>query len=236
MISLAAIAALGSLAATGIGSYVSAEQNAEAEGELRAQRNRERAEHNRLLMRGYVNRSENQQLLRRLQEMQRLSYERARATNVVAGGTDAHLAAMQQQAAKIVSDTAGNIAARSDQYEDKVRAEDLASSRNFSNQMFGIKRQKAQNVANAASQASRAMAGIAAAGGGETNPFEGIAEEVGGAAVASAPSTPVVTAVPPATPATKSEVAQQIELANKLGVIDPSILFGIAGGDASLRK
>lgn len=225
MISLAAIAALGSLAATGIGSYVSAEQNAEAEGELRAQRNRERAEHNRLLMRGYVNRSENQQLLRRLQEMQRLSYERARATNVVAGGTDAHLAAMQQQAAKIVSDTAGNIAARSDQYEDKVRAEDLASSRNFSNQMFGIKRQKAQNVANAASQASRAMAGIAAAGGGETNPFEG-----------SAPSTPVVTAVPPATPATKSEVAQQIELANKLGVIDPSILFGISGGDASLRK
>ena len=172
-VSLAAIAAIGSLAATGIGAATSAAANADALAALEADRAEDRRYYERLLNRDYVNSSENQGLLRRLQELQRKNYEQARATNVVAGGTDASLAAMQQAGNKVVTDVAGNIASRADAYKERVGAAKRASEKAYSQQMFGIERQKAQTIANAAGQATKAMAGLAAAGGSEDNPFGG---------------------------------------------------------------
>ena len=146
-VSLAALAALGSLAATGIGAVGSATANAQA---------RERLE---------ADRRDDQRYYRRER------YNQARATNVVAGGTDAHLAAMQAQGAKIVSDTANGIAERSQAYKDRVGEAKRASERAYTQQMFGLDQQKAQTIANAAGQASKAMAGIAAAGGPTENPY-----------------------------------------------------------------
>ena len=119
-VSLALLAGLGSLAATGIGAAGSASANADARRALTEDFREQMARYDRLLDRNYVDSPENAGLLRRLQEMQRERYNQARATNVVAGGTDAHLAAMQAQGAKIVSDTANGIAERSQSYKDKV--------------------------------------------------------------------------------------------------------------------
>ena len=170
-VSLAALAALGSLAATGIGAVGSATANAQARERLEADRRDDQRYYQRLLDRNYVDAPENAGLLRRLQDMQRERYNQARATNVVAGGTDAHLAAMQAQGAKIVSDTANGIADRSQAYKDRVGEAKRASERAYTQQMFGLDQQKAQTIANAAGQASKAMAGIAAAGGPTENPY-----------------------------------------------------------------
>ena len=170
-ISLAALAAIGSLAATGIGAVGSATANAQARERLEGERAEDRRYYRRLLDRNYVDSPENAGLLRRLQEIQRERYNQARSTNVVAGGTDAHLAAMQQQGAKIVSDTAGGIAERSQSYKDKVRESQRATERAYTQQMFGLDQQKAQSIASAAGQATKAMAGIAAAGAPSENPY-----------------------------------------------------------------
>lgn len=170
-VSLALLAGLGSLAATGIGAAGSASANADARRALTEDFREQMARYDRLLDRNYGDSPENAGLLRRLQEMQRERYNQARATNVVAGGTDAHLAAMQAQGAKIVSDTANGIAERSQSYKDKVEDAKYSAKRSHAQQMFGLDQQKAQTIANAAGQASKAMAGIAAAGGPTENPY-----------------------------------------------------------------
>ena len=170
-VSLALLAGLGSLAATGIGAAGSASANADARSRLDADFRDQMARYNRLLDRNYVDSPENAGLLRRLQEMQRERYNQAMATNVVAGGTDAHLAAMQGQGAKIVSDTANGIAERSQAYKDKVEDAKYSAKKAHAQQMFGLDQQKAQTIANAAGQATKAMAGIAAAGAAAENPY-----------------------------------------------------------------
>lgn len=170
-LSLAALSLLGSLAATGIGAAGSASANAAARQRLENDAEEDRRYYNRLLNRDYVDSPENAGLLRRLQELQRERYNQARATNVVAGGTDAHLAAMQGSANDVVTRTAQGIAERSQQYKDNVASQKRASEKAHSQQMFGLDQQKAQTVANAAGQATKAMAGIAAAAGTPENPF-----------------------------------------------------------------
>lgn len=170
-VSLAAIAALGSVASAGLGAGMSAAANDEARARLAADQEADRRYYDRLLSRDYVESSENQLLLRKLREMQRDNYNRARATNVVAGGTESHLASMQQAGNKVVSDTAGGIAARSDAYKDRVRAAKRGAEKAYSQQMFGLDMQRSQNIANAASQATAAFAGIAGGAGGAENPY-----------------------------------------------------------------
>ena len=212
-VSLAAIAAIGSLVASGVGAGLSAKANSEARAKLAADREEDRRYYDRLLNRDYVNSSENQSLLRRLREMQKENYNRARATNVVAGGTDAHLAAMQQSNNKVVTDTANAIASRADAYKDRVSQAKRASEKAYSQQMFGLDMQKSQNIANAAGQASSAMAGIASAAGGSENPFKSTAA-VDSSAPQAKPAatveatTPAVQAV--TQPATTSEAIQKV--------------------------
>ena len=170
-VSLALLAGLGSALATGIGVKASAEANDQAREDLKTDFRDQIARYNRLLDRNYVESPENSGLMRRMQEMQRDRYNQARATNVVAGGTDAHLAAMQAQGAKIVSDTGNAIAERAQAYKDKVEDAKYATKGRYAQQMFGLDQQKAQTIANAAGQASKAMAGIAAAGGPTENPY-----------------------------------------------------------------
>ena len=171
-VSLAVLGLLGSAAATGIGAAGSAMANESARNRLLNEQDFERARLNRLLARNFVDSPENAGLLRRVQDLERDRYNRARATNVVAGGTDAHLASMQAQGNDVVTRTANGVAERAQAYKDRVEDAKVASERNFANRMFALDQQKAQTIANAAGQATKAMAGIAAAGVGEDNPFD----------------------------------------------------------------
>lgn len=176
---LAALAALGSIAATGIGAAGSAAANAEARETLKTDFRSDMDRYGRLLSRNFVDDPENAGLLRRLQETQRDRYVQARATNAVAGGTDAHLAAMQAQGAKIVADAGGSIAERAQAHRDKVEDAKRTAEKSYAQQMFGLQQQRAQTIADAAGQATKAMAGIAAASYDPQNPFElfGLGEE-----------------------------------------------------------
>ena len=139
--------------------------------DLKASMREEDAEHRRLLARQEVDDPENAGIMRRMQEMQRERYNQARATNVVAGGTDAHLAAMQQLGGDIVARTGQGIAQRATAKKDAQRKDWRASKRQNAQQMFGIRQNRAQAIANAAGQTSKAAAGIMAASGTVDNPF-----------------------------------------------------------------
>lgn len=166
------LAALGAGAATGIGAGASAMANARARDELKTDFRDQIARYDRLLNRNYVDAPENAGLMRRVQDLSRDRYNQARATNVVAGGTDAHLASMQEASGKMVSDTGNAIAERAQTYHDKIEDAKYAEKNAYAKQMFGLEQQQAQTIANAAGQATKAMAGIAAAGGTATNPYD----------------------------------------------------------------
>lgn len=169
---LAALAALGSIASTGVGAVAGASANERAREELKTDFRDQIARYDRLLNRNFVDSPENAGLMRRLQEIQRDRYVQGRATNVVAGGTDAHLAAMQAQGAKIVSDTGNAIAERAQGYKDKVEDAKYAAKSAHSQRMFGLEQQRAQSIASAAGQATKAMAGIAASDWAAENYFD----------------------------------------------------------------
>ena len=186
-VSLAAIAALGSVASAGLGAGLSAVANDDAIARLAADQAEDRRHYARLLNRDYVNSSENQSILRKLRELQKENYNRARATNVVAGGTDAHLAAMQREGGQVVTDTANALASRASAYKDKVLAAKRASERAYAQQMFGLDMQKSQNIANAAGQATAAMAKIAAGAGEAQNPYSEAEYESAGKGTSTRP-------------------------------------------------
>ena len=195
-VSLAAIAAIASALTTVGSKIVEAKQVNEGLADLRASQDQDLAEYDRLLNRDYMDNPENQSLLRRLQELQRKNYDRARAINTVAGGTDASLAALQAQGNDIVTQTAQGMAAKAGAYKDAVRREKQATKRAYAQQMFALKQNKAQAIAQAGSQASQAFAGLAAAGGSAENPF---ATEAAEASASSASTEPVgAAAVTPA--------------------------------------
>lgn len=162
---------IGSAVATGVGAAGSAFANADARRRLLDEQDMERARLNRLLARNYVDSPENQGLLRRMKDMQQKRYNQARATNIVAGGTDAHLATMQAQGNEIVSRTGNAIAERAQGYKDRVEEAKMASERRHADRMFALDQQKAQTIANAAGQATKAMAGIIGASENAENPF-----------------------------------------------------------------
>ena len=162
---------LGEVAATGIGSVASASENNAARRRLEDVYDADLREYDRLLKRNVVDDPENAGLMRRLQELQWERYNQARATNVVAGGTDAHLAAMQQAGNDVVVRTGQGIAERATGTKDALRKEKNSVKRSYAQQLFGLDQQKAQTISNAAGQVSKAMAGIAGAAGTAENPY-----------------------------------------------------------------
>ena len=172
-------------------------------------------EYDRLLARDEINDPSNQSLLSKLRELQRENYNRARATNVVAGGTDESLAMMQQAGNQVLGQTIDSMAARSGEKKDRIRAQKQASNRQHSNRIFGLQMQKAQNIAQAAGQMTGAMAGIAAAALPTTNPFQ-TAANVTPAATKSPYNTPML-ATPFSVPVnvTDKDVLAQLQAAYK---------------------
>ena len=163
---------LGSVLGTVGSAAAGAEVNNGSIDDLKATMRADDEEYRRLLARNYMDSPENAGLMRRLHEMQRDRYNQARATNVVAGGTDSHLAAMQMAGDKVVSDTGNSIAQRSQTAKDALRSERRQVKRANAEKMFGLGQQKAQAIAKGGEGVSRAMAGLAAAGGVTENPYD----------------------------------------------------------------
>lgn len=205
------IAGAGSILSSLFGAAKSSEAVDDAIAGLNKSHAAELREYDRLLARDEINDPSNQSLLSKLRELQRENYNRARATNVVAGGTDESLAMAQQAGNQVLGQTIDSMAARSGEKKDRIRAQKQASNRQHSNRIFGLQMQKAQNIAQAAGQMTGAMAGIAAASLPAANPYQ----TTGGAAASTTPNVALPAKSPYNTPVLATPFSVPVNVTDK---------------------
>lgn len=115
----------------------------------------------------YMQRSDVQNVLRKQRELLNEQYQRARATNIVAGGTDESLALQQQAANEAMGNTMADIAANAANYKDSVEQQYRAQDAALNQQMIGVEQGNAQAIAQAAGQMGSAVSGLMTGVSGE---------------------------------------------------------------------
>lgn len=160
----AGLGGLFTLGSTIAGLVGSKKQNDKAQGELDSRKADEDAWYNQKINEDYMMRSDVQNVLKKHRDLYQESMKMARATNLVAGGTDASLALQQQGATKAVGETMSDIASNATAYKDAVEAQHRQAKADLSTQQQQIYNQRAEAIAQAASQA--ANMGTAAMGAG----------------------------------------------------------------------
>lgn len=146
------------------GQYKSNQLNKQAQAELQNRRDENKQWYNQKMNEDYMMRSDVQNVLRKQRELLNEQYQRARATNIVAGGTDESLALQQQAANKTMGDTMADIAANASAYKDNIEQQYRAQENNLSQQQQQIYANQANQVSQAASQAAQSGAGLLSSG------------------------------------------------------------------------
>ncbi len=160
-------AAAGAATAAGssaIASKKSGQLNSAADDLIGAQRTKNKQWYDQQMSEDYIQRSDAQAILKKQRELLDEHYKRARATNVVAGGTDESLALQQQAANKSLSDTASNIASQASSHKDKIEEQYRNSEDAYVQQMVEQYFKRANNVAQAGSQGVSAGLGLMSTG------------------------------------------------------------------------
>ena len=152
------------LGSTIYGLAESSRVNKEAQKEQDKRRAENKQWYNQKKNEDYMMRSDVQNVLRKQRELLDEQYKRARATNIVAGGTDESLALQQREANKIVGDTMADIAANASAYKDSVEQQYRAQENALSEQQQQIYTNRANAIASAASQAAGAGANLLQSG------------------------------------------------------------------------
>jgi hypothetical protein len=138
--------------------------NKQAQAEIDARKKENQQWYNQKMNEDYMMRSDVQNVLRKQRDLLNEQYQRARATNIVAGGTDESLALQQQAANKTMGDTMADIAANASSYKDNVELQYRAQQNALSQQQQQVYTNQANAVASAASQAGKAGAGLLQSG------------------------------------------------------------------------
>lgn len=146
------------------GAVQSSKANKKAQAELDARKKDNDAWYNNKMNEDYMMRSDVQNVLRKQRELLNEQYQRARATNIVAGGTDESLVLQQQAANEAMGNTMADIAANASAYKDNVETQYLQQKNNLSEQQQQIYSGQAQATAQAASQAANAGASLLGSG------------------------------------------------------------------------
>lgn len=157
------MAAIGGVAALGsaiYGGIKSSKANNKARDLIQQQRRDNRDWYNLRMSQDYTQRADVQAAIKRQRELLNEQYQRAKATNVVAGGTDEALALQQQAANKSVSDTMTDIAAQAANYKDNVEQQYRAQDAALNQQQVQNYQQQAAQTAQAASQGVNAGLGL----------------------------------------------------------------------------
>ena len=152
-------------AATQIGASVygaikSSQANKRAQQMLQNQKDENQKWYDQKMAEDYMQRSDVQNVLRKQRELLQEQYKRARATNVVAGGTDESLALQQQAANQAMGDTMANIAAQASSYKEGVENQYRAQDAALTEQQIANEQAKAQSIAAAAGQVGSAVSGL----------------------------------------------------------------------------
>jgi hypothetical protein len=146
------------------GAIKSSQANKRAEALLQNQRDDNRRWYEQRMAEDYTQRADVQNVLRKQRELLQEQYQRARATNVVAGGTDESLALQQANANDTMGETMANVASQAADYKDAVEQQYRTQDAALNQQQIGIEQQKAQNIANAAGQVGSAVSGLVQGG------------------------------------------------------------------------
>lgn len=134
------------------GAIRSGQLNREADA-IRTGMKRENKEWYNLRMRqDYTQRADVQAAIKKQRELLDEQYKRARATNIVAGGTNEALALQKQAANRSLSQTATDIAAKGADYKDNIERQYRAQDYAINQQELQSKQQQAAATAQAASQ------------------------------------------------------------------------------------
>ena len=152
-------------AATQIGASVygaikSSQANKRARQMLQNQKDENQKWYDQKMAEDYMQRSDVQNVLRKQRELLQEQYKRARATNIVAGGTDESLALQQQAANQAMGDTMANIAAQSSSYKEGVENQYREQNAALTQQQIANEQAKAQSIAAAAGQVGSAVSGL----------------------------------------------------------------------------
>lgn len=146
------------------GAIKSSQANKRAEAMIQNQRDENKRWYDQKMAEDYMQRSDVQNILRKQRELLNEQYQRARATNIVAGGTDESLALQQQAANEVMGDTMANIAANAANYKDSVENQYRAQDAALNQQQVAAEQAKAQAIAQAAGQVGSAVSGLMTGG------------------------------------------------------------------------
>ena len=107
--------------------------------------------------------AEAQSLLNRAREEAQRQMQAARGTAAVMGGTGESVAAAQENANRLVSDTMSGVAANATARKDAVESQYLNTKNSIGNQYYNLYAQQAGNATNAASAGMQAGMGLVGA-------------------------------------------------------------------------
>lgn len=148
------------LGSTIYGAIKSSQANKKAMELLQNQRNENKKWYEQRMAEDYTQRADVQNVLRKQKEMLAEQYKRARATNVVAGGTDEALVLQQREANETLGDTTANIAAQSEAYKESVENQYRQREAELAQQEIGHYQNQAQAISTAAGQVGSAVSGL----------------------------------------------------------------------------
>ena len=148
------------------GAIKSSQANKKAESLLQNQRDENQKWYDRKMAEDYTQRSDVQSVLQKQRDLLSEQYKRARAANIVGGGTDESLALQQQAANETMGDTMQSIAAQADTYKEGIENQFRAQDAALNQQQIANEQAKAQSIATAAGQVGSAVSGLMAGASG----------------------------------------------------------------------
>ena len=146
------------------GAIKSSQANKKAQQLITSERDANQKWYEQKMAEDYTRRADAQNLLRKQRELFQEQYQKARATNLVAGGTDESLALQQAGANETMGETMGDIAAQASAYKEGVEEQYRAKDAALTQQEAAIEQNKAQQIASAAGQMGSAVSGLMTAG------------------------------------------------------------------------
>lgn len=152
----AGLGGLFTLGSTIAGLAASKKENDKSENRLNEYEGNKEAWFNQKLNQDYMTRSDVQNVLRKDREMYEERMRKARAMNVVSGGTDESLALQQEAAMKTHGNTIADIASNAAAYNDSIEQQ----QQQFKDTMLNARQEISANRVNAITQAASQAAGF----------------------------------------------------------------------------
>lgn len=155
---------IGALGSAIYGAVASSKANNQARKLIAQQRADNKRWYDTKMNQDYTLRTDVQNAINKQRELLDEQYKRAKATNVVSGGSDGSVALQKEMANKSLADTTADIAAAGANYKDNVEQQYRAQDAALNQQQAQSYQQQAAQTAQAASQGVNAGLGLVGTG------------------------------------------------------------------------